>query len=154
LLRHAKAVSRQEWQGDDDDRPLDSLGSHQADRLIPIYFVYKIDEIHASDSLRCYDTVNKLARGLDIKFEVSNKLGESAHKKDKDKAFDYCRDLIKEDKSILICSHNPILPKLLNRLTKKAKVEDDEKLQPADSWVIHRNVKEIIQVDRLDAPGT
>jgi 8-oxo-dGTP diphosphatase len=152
-LRHAKAVSRQEWQGDDDDRPLDSLGSYQADRLIPIYSAFKINEIHSSDALRCYDTVSKLARRLEIKFEVSDKLGESAYKKDKEKAVDYCKDLIRLDKSILICSHNPILPKILSKLTKKVEVvTDDEKLQPADSWVIHRNGKKIVQVDRLAAP--
>ena len=140
LLRHAKAITRQEWQGDDDDRPLDSLGSYQADRLIPIYTVYKIEEIHTSDAVRCFDTVNTLARRLEISLEVNGKLGESTYKKDKEKAVDYCKDLIKESKSILICSHNPILPKLLNKLTKKADVEaDDEKLHPASSWIIHRN---------------
>ena len=84
---------------------------------------------------------------------MNGKLSESTYKKDKDKAIDYCKDLLKEEKSVLICSHNPILPKLFNKLTKKAEVEaDDEKLQPADSWVIHRAGKEIIQVDRLGAP--
>ena len=34
LLRHAKALSRDEWQGDDDDRPLDDLGYSQASRLL------------------------------------------------------------------------------------------------------------------------
>jgi 8-oxo-dGTP diphosphatase len=146
-------ITREEWPGDDDDRPLDSLGSFQADRLVPIYEVYKLEQIHSSDAIRCFDTVNSLARKLNITLEVSGKLSESAYKKDKEKAFDYCKELIKADKSILICSHNPILPKLLIKLTKKAEIEaDDEKLQPADSWVIHRNGKEIIQVDRLDAP--
>jgi 8-oxo-dGTP diphosphatase len=129
------------------------LGIFQSDRLIPIYSVYKIDEVHTSDALRCFDTVNQFARKLQIKLEVNGKLSESTYKKDKDKAIDYCKDLLKEEKSVLICSHNPILPKLLNKLTKKAEVEaDDEKLQPADSWVIHRAGKEIIQVDRLGAP--
>jgi 8-oxo-dGTP diphosphatase len=45
------------------------------------------------------------------------------------------------------------LPKILSKLTKKVEVvTDDEKLQPADSWVIHRNGKKIVQVDRLAAP--
>jgi 8-oxo-dGTP diphosphatase len=48
---------------------------------------------------------------------------------------------------------NPILPKIFNKLTRKSDIEvDGDKLQPADSWVIHRLGKEIIQVDRLDAP--
>ena len=153
LLRHAKAVTREEWQGDDDDRPLDSLGQNQANRLLAIYQVYNIEQIHTSDAVRCYDTVSPIVKGLGIKLEVTGKLGESAYKKDKEKAFDYAKDLIKEDTRILLCSHNPILPKMLNKLTKKSDVDADEgKLSPADGWVIHRNGKEIIQIDRLDAP--
>ena len=153
LLRHAKAITRDEWQGDDDDRPLDSLGQNQAKRLLSIYQVYNIEQIHTSDAVRCYDTVNPMVKGLGIKLEVTGKLGESAYKKDKEKAFDYAKDLIKEDARILICSHNPILPKMLNRLTKKSDVDADEgKLSPADGWVIHRSGKAIIQIDRIDAP--
>ena len=153
LLRHAKAVTRDEWQGDDDDRPLDSLGQNQANRLLALYQVYNLEQIHTSDAVRCYDTVNPIAKGLGIKLEVSGKLSESTYKKDREKAFDYAKDLIKEDARILLCSHNPILPKMLNKLTKKSAVDADEgKLSPADAWVIHRNGKEIIQIDRLDAP--
>ena len=153
LLRHAKAVTRDEWQGDDDDRPLDSLGQIQANRLLALYQVYNLEQIHTSDAIRCYDTVNPMAKGLGIKLEVTGKLSESTYKKDKEKAFDYAKDLIKEDARILLCSHNPILPKMLNKLTKKSDVDADEgKLSPADAWVIHRNGKEIIQIDRLDAP--
>ena len=153
LLRHAKAITRDEWQGEDDDRPLSSSGQNQAMRLLSTYQVFNIDQIHSSDAVRCYDTVKSMAKGLDIKLEVSSKLSESTYKKDKEKAFDYVRELIKEDKSILICSHNPILPKMLNKLTKKSGIEaDEDKLSPADGWVIHRSGKEIIQIDRLDAP--
>ena len=153
LLRHAKAITRDEWPGDDDDRPLDSLGQSQANRLLSVYQVYNLDQIHTSDAVRCYDTVNPMAKSLGIKLEVTGKLSESTYKKDKEKAFDYAKDLIKEDSKILLCSHNPILPKMLNKLTKKSDVDADEgKLSPADGWVIHRNGKEIIQIDRLDAP--
>lgn len=153
LLRHAKAITRDEWQGDDDDRPLDSLGQNQAKRLLSIYQVYNIELIHTSDAVRCYDTVNPIVKGLGIKLEVTGKLSESTYKKDKEKAFDYAKDLIKEDSRILLCSHNPILPKMLNRLTRKSDVDADEgKLSPADAWVIHRSGKEIIQIDRINAP--
>ena len=153
LLRHAKAITRDEWQGEDDDRPLSSSGQNQAMRLLSTYQVFNIDQIHSSDAVRCYDTVKSMAKGLDIKLEVSSKLSENTYKKDKEKAFDYVRELIKEDKSILICSHNPILPKMLNKLTKKSEIEaDEDKLSPADGWVIHRSGKEIIQIDRLDSP--
>ena len=155
LLRHAKALSRDEWQGDDDDRPLDSLGQMQAKRLLSIYQAFNLEQIHTSDAIRCYDTVEPMAKALGLRLEVSNNLSESAFKKDKEDAFDYARDLIKSDKRALLCSHNPILPKVLNKLTKNSDVEsDEEKLYPADAWVIHRIGKEIIQIDRIDAPTT
>jgi 8-oxo-dGTP diphosphatase len=153
LLRHAKAVSRDEWQGDDDDRPLDDLGANQARRLLAIYQVFNLSQIHTSDALRCYSTVEPLAKGLGIKLEVTGKLSESGYRKDKERAFDYAKELLKEDSNSLICSHNPILPKMLNKLSKRSDVEaDEEKLSPADGWVLHRIGKEIIQIDRLNAP--
>ena len=153
LLRHAKAVSRDEWQGDDDDRPLDDLGENQARRLLAIYQVFNLSQIHTSDAVRCYSTVEPMAKGLGIKLEVTGKLSESGYRKDKERAFDYAKELLKEDSNSLICSHNPILPKMLNKLSKKSDVEaDEEKLSPADGWVLHRIGREIIQIDRLNAP--
>jgi 8-oxo-dGTP diphosphatase len=154
LLRHAKAVTRDEWQGEDDDRPLDSYGQNQAKRLLAMYQVFNLEQIHSSDAVRCYDTVVAIAKSLSIKLEVTGKLSESTFKKDKEKAFDYAKDLMKLNESILLCSHNPILPKMLNKLTKKSEVDADEgKLLPADGWVIHRIGKEVIQIDRIDSPS-
>ncbi|ASY09810.1 8-oxo-dGTP diphosphatase [Candidatus Nanopelagicus limnes] len=153
LLRHAKAVSRDEWQGDDDDRPLEDLGINQSKRLLSTYKVFNLEQIHTSDAIRCYSTVEPIANGLNLKLEVTAKLSESTYRKDKDKAFDYAKELLKSEINAMICSHNPILPKMLNKLTKKSDVDaDEEKLSPADGWVIHRDGKEIIQIDRLDAP--
>ena len=154
LLRHAKAVTRDEWQGEDDDRPLDSYGQNQAKRLLAMYQVFNLEQIHSSDAVRCYDTGVAIAKGLSIKLEVTGNLSESTFKKDKEKAFDYAKDLIKLNESVLLCSHNPILPKMLNKLTKKSEVDADEgKLLPADGWVIHRIGKEVIQIDRIDSPS-
>jgi 8-oxo-dGTP diphosphatase len=153
LLRHAKAVSRDQWQGDDQDRPLDILGENQSHRLLSTYQVFNIKQIHTSDAVRCFSTVERMAKGLSIKLEVTGKLSEDTYRKDKEKAIEYAKDLIKGDENTLICSHNPILPKMLNKLTKKSDVEaDEQKLLPAQAWVIHRKGKEIVQVDRIDAP--
>ena len=88
LLRHAKALSRDEWQGDDDDRPLEDLGYNQASRLLSIYQVYNLQQIHTSDAVRCFSTVEPLAKSLKINMEVTGKLSESSYRKDKDKAID------------------------------------------------------------------
>jgi 8-oxo-(d)GTP phosphatase len=153
LLRHAKALARSEWPGDDDDRPLDALGQLQASKLTSIYQIFNLKEIHTSDAIRCYDTVTPLAKSLGIQLEVTGKLSESAFKKDKERAFDYLKEVIKSNKSALLCSHNPVLPKLLAKVSKKNELTpDDEKLQPADAWILHRAGKEVLQIDRINSP--
>lgn len=153
LLRHAKALARSEWSSDDDDRPLDVIGQTQSKKLLSSYQAYNLAEIHTSDAIRCYDTVAPMAKSLGMNLNVSGKISESSFKKDKDKTFEYFKELIKSEKSILICSHNPILPKLLNKVSKKNKVDsDDEKLQPADAWILHRAGKEVMQIDRINSP--
>jgi 8-oxo-dGTP diphosphatase len=62
LLRHGKAIAREEWEGDDGDRPLAQLGQLQAKRMLSTYVPYGITEIHTSDAVRCYETVAPMAR--------------------------------------------------------------------------------------------
>lgn len=153
LLRHAKALARSEWPGDDDDRPLDALGQIQASKLASIYQIFNLRQIHTSDAIRCYDTVIPLSKSLGLKLEVTGKLSESSFKKDKERAFDYLKEVIKSNKSALLCSHNPILPKLLAKVSKKNELTpDNEKLQPADAWILHRVGKEVLQIDRINSP--
>lgn len=153
LLRHAKALARSEWPGDDDDRPLDALGQIQASKLASIYQIFNLRQIHTSDAIRCYDTVIPLSKSLGLKLEVTGKLSESSFKKDKERAFDYLKEVIKSNKSALLCSHNPILPKLLVKVSKKNELTpDNEKLQPADAWILHRDGKEVLQIDRINSP--
>ena len=52
LLRHAKALKRTEWDGDDGDRPLEHRGQLQAKRLLPIYLPYGICLLYTSPSPR------------------------------------------------------------------------------------------------------
>lgn len=153
LLRHGKALARSEWPADDDDRPLDALGQSQAARLLSIYQVFNLKEIHTSDAIRCYDTVSPMAKSLNLNLIVSGKLSESSFKKDKEKAFDYLKELLKSDQSAILCSHNPVLPKLLAKVSKKNDlIPDEDKLQPADAWILHRVGKDVLQVDRINAP--
>lgn len=153
LLRHAKALARSEWPADDDDRPLDGLGQTQATRLLSIYQAFNLQEIHTSDAIRCYDTVSPMAKALSLNLIVTGKLSESSFKKDKEKAFEYLKEVLKSDQNAILCSHNPVLPKLLAKVSKKNDlIPDEDKLQPADAWILHRSGKEVLQVDRINAP--
>jgi 8-oxo-dGTP diphosphatase len=153
LLRHAKALKREEWDGDDADRPLNNLGQLQTKRLLPQFFPYNIAEVHSSDAYRCMQTVEDLTRALDLNLFIALDLSEDAFAKDKDAALDYVSSLMLDGKNVLICSHNPILPKVLKKLVgKKYFKEMDSKLEPAQAWVIHHRDGEVCAVDWIESP--
>lgn len=153
MLRHAKALAREEWQGEDEDRPLQQLGQQQARRALSIYQVYGLEQIHTSDAVRCHDTVEQMAKALDIPLTITNKVSEYTWKKNKEKAIDYAKELIKINESILLCSHNPVLPRMMEKLTKKIDFDyPSNKLEPGEAWVLHHDKKDVMQIDRLAAP--
>jgi 8-oxo-dGTP diphosphatase len=153
LLRHAKALKRDEWDGDDSDRPLDNLGQVQAKRLLPQFYPYSISEIHSSDAYRCMQTVEDLTRALDLNTIIGLDLSEDMYAKDKEAALDYVSTLMQQGNRAVICSHNPILPKVLKKLVgKKYFKELDSKLEPAEAWVIHHRDGEVVSVDWVEAP--
>jgi phosphohistidine phosphatase SixA len=76
LVRHAQAGDRTEWEGPDDERPLDERGQRQARELVERLAAYRIDTILTSPSLRCVQTVVPLARARDLPLELREELGE------------------------------------------------------------------------------
>ncbi len=157
LLRHAKALARKEWQGGDEDRPLDNLGQIQAKRTFSIYQVFGLQAIHTSDAVRCYDTVISMCRSLGLNPTVANQLSEYTFENNKKKALEYVTELsevvVKHQSPTLLCSHNPILPRMLEKLTKKSKVDLPlEKLQPGEAWVLFMRKKKCVGIDLIAAP--
>lgn len=154
MLRHAKALAREEWQGEDEDRPLDILGQQQAKRMHAIYQVYGLQQIHTSDAVRCLDTISQVARIEELNPIITSAVSEYTWKKNKDKALDYAKELIKINEQILLCSHNPVLPRMMEKLTKKIDFDySDNKLLPGEAWVLHHDKKEVLQIERFAAPA-
>lgn len=158
MLRHAKALARDEWQSGDEDRPLDNLGQLQAKRMHAVYQVFGISQIHTSDAVRCYDTVIALTNTLKIEPVITSKLSEYTFEKNKDKSLDYALELAEISRStgetILLCSHNPVLPRMLERVAKKSSVElPESKLKPGDAWVVFLGKNKCLQIDVVPAPA-
>jgi 8-oxo-dGTP diphosphatase len=158
MLRHAKALARDDWQSGDEDRPLDNLGQLQAKRMHAVYQVFGISQIHTSDAVRCYDTVIGLTNTLKIEPVITSKLSEYTFEKNKDKSLDYALELAEISRStgetILLCSHNPVLPRMLERVAKKSSVElPESKLKPGDAWVVFLGKNKCLQIDVVPAPA-
>ncbi|MEI7723120.1 MAG: NUDIX hydrolase [Actinomycetota bacterium] len=153
LLRHAKALKRTDWDGDDGDRPLEHRGQLQAKRLLPIYMPYGDVEIHTSDALRCIETVDVLARSLKKTPIFSSDLSEYGYSKDHEAPLDYVQDLMDRGVPAIVCSHNPIIPKVVKKLVGKKYFKSmDRELEPAQAIVLHCREGVVVACDWIDEP--
>ena len=69
VVRHAKAGSRERWNGDDRKRPLTKKGIKQAQDLVDVLAPYPVASIFSSPYLRCVQSVQPLAKALRLKVE-------------------------------------------------------------------------------------
>jgi phosphohistidine phosphatase SixA/8-oxo-dGTP pyrophosphatase MutT (NUDIX family) len=153
LLRHAKAVAREEWDSDDGDRPLAHTGQIQAKRFLPGFLPFAISEIYTSDAVRCYESIEPIARSLKINPIFSSTLSEYEFHKDKKAWSSLVKEILENDSSALVCSHNPVIPEILKKLIGKKNFKElDHELLPGESWVLHHRDGEIIAIDWVSAP--
>lgn len=155
LLRHAKAVKRSDWNGDDSDRPLENEGSVIAKKLLKHLEMYGITEIHSSDAYRCMSTIEPFHQALGAPKIITDQLSEYLYEKDDLLAASYVKQLAKFGGNYLICSHNPILSVILDRLVKYPEDFDlNKELSPADAWVVHHRGEKVFAVNFLKSPTT
>ena len=150
ILRHTKALERGDWDGDDSKRTLDERGLQQSEQLVHQLKPFALDEIYTSNYTRCVQTVTPLgqSRGLSIT-EIPN-LNEEMFRLDPERSISFANAVKQDEKNILICSHNPVIPTMLRGiLNTKLKNKDLIKLEPGDAWVVHRVRGEIVALDFL-----
>jgi len=153
LLRHAKAVKRSDWDGDDSDRPLVAEGQITAKKLVDHLEMFNINEIHTSDAYRCMSTVEPFHEKFGTIKVVTDQLSEYMFEKDDLLAISYVKQLAKFGDNHLICSHNPILPNMLDHLVKYPEDFDlDKELHPGDAWIVHHRGGKVFAVNFLKAP--
>lgn len=153
LLRHGKAIAREEWLGDDGDRPLAQLGQIQAMRMLSKYLPFGVTEIHTSDAVRCYETVAPMARSLSLNMIYWSELSEYAFEKDKKAAFNVINEIIESEVRALVCGHNPVLPGIVKKfIGKKSFKELEHGLLPGEAWILHHRDGAIVAIDWLPAP--
>ncbi|MGH8947182.1 MAG: NUDIX hydrolase [Acidimicrobiia bacterium] len=111
LLRHAVATDRDEWEGDDRDRPLTKKGWKQAEAIAVALTEAGIERILSSPYLRCVQTVEPLAEVTRAKIEESDALAEDA---DIDAVYALVDSLV--GTNAVLCSHGDVIPALVNRL--------------------------------------
>ena len=150
ILRHTKALERGDWDGDDSLRTLNENGLAQAKSLIDHLAPFAIDEIYSSDFTRCVQTVSPLGESRGLLVSKVPSLNEATFESDPERSISFANALKQDERNILICSHNPVIPTMLRGiLNTKLKNKDLIKLEPGDAWLVHRVKGEIVALDYL-----
>ena len=150
LLRHAKAIDRLEWRRSDLDRPLSDHGISQSLTIAKNLICFGEFEIISSPAERCVSTVQPLGQKMNQIVQLDWSFGEHDRKDRFYEATSRIKKLMKTNDDYLICSHNPILPGILNELASKSIFHIAEtKLRPADAWILHHISGDIISIDTL-----
>ena len=116
IVRHAKALSRKGWQGEDTLRPLNAPGRERAEALVPILAAYGVNLVVTSPSVRCLDTVLPYAAAAGQQPRLRVGLSEEGFAKDPSRAAHYLARLLERGSPAVVCSHGPVLPVLLDQL--------------------------------------
>jgi broad specificity phosphatase PhoE len=134
LVRHAVAVGRSEWHGDDEFRPLTKRGGRQARGLVDLLAGADLRRVASSPALRCHDTVAPLAStyGLDVDSTVA--LREGAPVQD---AVELTRHMAAKRGDTVLCTHGDVLPEVVRRLWREGMRSDgDLRFAKGSTWVL------------------
>ena len=150
ILRHTKALERGDWDEVDSERTLNEVGFDQAQLLIKHLEPFAIDEVYTSNYTRCVQTVTPLSHSRGLTITQVPSLNEETFENDPQRSVAFANALKQDEKNILICSHNPVIPTMLRGiLNTKLKNKDLIKLEPGDAWIVHRVHGEIVGLDYL-----
>lgn len=168
ILRHTQALKRSEFKGKaDEDRPLTGRGRSQSKVLVPLLDAFGITEVHSSSARRCIETVRRFAKLIDAFVEAEPDLSEERHEAKPAATARRVRQLARVDAPLVISTHRPVLPTILEALQDELMVDPgdsrwarawDPKLPPGGFIVVHRTRAEdgsmrAVAVERHTASG-
>ena len=164
ILRHTQSVKRGDWllssdalSEADTSRPLTAVGRMQANSLVGALAAFGVAELHSSDSRRCRDTVGPYATGRSLPVVLEKTVSEERHKDNPERAIARVKELAEIPRALVLCTHRPVLPAVMEALSSIFTVENETKktfdpaFTPGTMVVYHRdatNLRRIVSVER------
>jgi len=146
-LRHAKAVTREEWEGKDAARPLSARGRKQAVSIVAPLRAFGVRRIISSPAARCMKTVEPLAASLGRDIDTTKLISQDAWEDGKSDARTVIGERVRSRKPAVLCSHGPVLPDILSELAlatgtlRGSYLGSASALEPAAFSVVHLSVE-------------
>ncbi|MDO9484915.1 MAG: NUDIX hydrolase [Actinomycetota bacterium] len=144
ILRHGQAAKRSDFKGKHDhQRPVSGKGRSQAKALVPLLDAYGVSAVHSSDAERCMQTVKKFAKYAQVPVISESALSEENFESNPKKSAARVRDLVSQHHAMVICSHRPVLPTILETLAEcmgedPSRPAWEPRMQPGAFIVLHR----------------
>ena len=131
VLRHAKAVPPASWDGPDATRPLLHRGLDQAANIAPAIAAWRPTRLLSSPATRCLATVEPLAAltGLEVK-QVAG-ISQDAYEDGKASVAKTVTKRVGKRETVVLCSHGPLLPEILQSVAKATGTTMDDPLKRA-----------------------
>ena len=138
LIRHAAALDRYVFEGDDKERPLSERGHAQARELVTIDMLQPATALVSSPAVRCLQTLAPLQAKLGLEIEIHDALAEGASAAD---GLALLRSRVGSD--AIFCSHGDIIPSLVQELLRDGMtVVGSRGCEKASIWAL-----EVVGVD-------
>jgi len=130
VVRHAKAGSRRQWKGDDEQRPLSKRGHAQARALAKRLATPELMRVVSSPYVRCVETVAPLAKRVGVEVEISDALAEGATLADSLRLV----EKLMHDGDAVLCTHGDVLANLLMHYSHLGVDLVDDRIEKASVW--------------------
>ncbi|MCB1006964.1 MAG: histidine phosphatase family protein [Acidimicrobiales bacterium] len=149
LIRHADALSRQEWAHDDHERPLTPKGFDQARGLVDLLGDAAVTRMLTSPTVRCRQTLEPLAAHLGLVVDDAPALLEGV-------ALGDARALLDEaaghDGDVALCSHGDLIPDLVRHLVAEGMEAHGRDAKKGSTWVLEHDGRRFVRGRYLPAP--
>ncbi len=114
IVRHGKAVPADAWDGADSTRPLLLRGTAQAANIAPSIAAYRPIRIISSTAARCLATIAPLAKLTGLKVKQVDGISQDSYSEAA--IADILGKRIKQKRTVVLCSHGPVIPELVDEL--------------------------------------
>ncbi len=117
LVRHAKAMDRKDWEGNDAARPINARGIRQAEALVPLLSAFGVKSVVSSSSNRCVQTLRPYATSQALTIDRHSILSEEEGAEDAAGVSQLITKIRKatgeSQMPTAVCCHRPVLPQIL-----------------------------------------
>jgi len=132
-LRHGKAVAPQDWTGPDATRPLQRRGEVQSLSVAPGIAAFRPAKLISSTAVRCTTTIAETARLTGLPVAQKEEISQDAYTPGAGAVRRVVEKRLAQRVTTVLCSHGPVLPQIIEAVTRATGTTGSARLQRAAS---------------------